>query len=332
MRLSADVLQQVARGCVSVRQEPDGIIFDRMTAQLHEHYSQTEAQIVRAACPAGVRLRFQSDTTFIHLALRYGEPCRPFYGTDVFADEAFVGTFGPRNPADQWEADIFSVSGRKMRTFDIWLPYAVESQIIAMEIDDDAQVDPLPRAPMTWLAIGDSITQGMTASSPSRTYVAEATRSLNMEVHNTGVGGATMEATAGSGVMPIEFGFATVAFGVNDWNTEKPLEKFRADTKALLEGVLKKRATLPIGLITPPPSDDLHQMEKKAQSLEAYRRVLREAALSFPTVQVIEGPSLMLAEMDRFVDGIHPNDLGMTEMGRNLTAALEPMIKTAKNT
>ena len=70
MRLSRKKeIEQLAHGCCEVREETRGVFFDRMNAPLREFYDSGEAFRVRARCPAGVRIRFRSDTSWLKVSL-----------------------------------------------------------------------------------------------------------------------------------------------------------------------------------------------------------------------------------------------------------------------
>jgi lysophospholipase L1-like esterase len=201
---------------------------------------------------------------------------------------------------------------------------------VSLAVDDGATVTPLPPEPATWLAIGDSITQGMTCASPARTYAGLAARALGISHHNTAVGGARMEPGAGQ-VAGIEATFATAAFGCNDWNGGKPLAQFAADTAAFLETLFAARPGLPLGLITPFPAvGDRGERNAAAVDLEAYRDVVRRQAAAHPSVRLIEGPSLIPAEAAFFADGIHPNDAGMAVIAERLAPHLRTLQAAAR--
>lgn len=269
-----------------------------------------------------MRLRFRSDTSWIKACFRYGGQARPIFAADIFVDGRPAETFGPDAPTREWSGEIFRAEVRTRREFDLWLPHVVETWVEFLEMEDGAEIEPVPAGSTTWVAAGDSITQGMAASIPSRTFSAVAARSLKFNLHNTGVGGATMEQVAGMGASLIPCSFATVAFGVNDWAHSKPGEQFEQDTVGLLSELLRGKSNLPVGLLTPLPVLERDDLASSTLRIEDFRQALRRVGERFETVTVIEGPSLVPAIADYFVDGVHPNDRGMAEMGKNLAVHL----------
>jgi lysophospholipase L1-like esterase len=322
MNLSLDQIRACAAGCSEIREETEGLFLDRMPPAQRLHYGPAESVVIRARCQAGIRLRFRSDTRRLTAVMRFGRSARAFPCLDLIVNGIFQGTFTGETGKQPCRLDLFQSADTASRSFEIWLPYAVESWLVALEADEGARIDPLPAEPVTWLVIGDSISHGMTCTSPSRTYPALAARSLGWNHHNVAVGGARMVRAAGE-VTDIAADVATVAFGCNDWNGCKTLETYESDTRQLLDTLFRARPGLPTGLITPFPAVwETGEKNKSDVWLEAFRDVLRKVAPDYPTVTVIEGPALIPADPAAFVDGIHPNNAGMAVLARNLAPAL----------
>jgi len=322
MHLPDDTIRALAIGCCGIRREEKGLRFDRMSDALWGCYGESEARVVRAASPAGVRLRFRSDTRRMGLALRYGRQARPIFSADLLVDGRPAASVGPDVPERRWEGEVFRAPTREMRTFELWLPYVVETWLERLEIEDGARIEPAPAPEKTWLAAGDSITQGMTASSPSRTYTGLVARRLHIDLWNVGVGGGTMDPAVGEAAARLPCDLSTVAFGVNDWNRARPLDRFRRDAEAVLSAFAGRENGGPVFVITPLPVVGLRDRNDAGLTLEHYREALREAAESLGRVGVIEGPELVPAAEEYFVDGVHPNDAGMHAMASGLTRLL----------
>jgi len=322
VRLSFDQLEEIAQGCCDVREEDRGVVFDRMNAPLRELYSATEGWTTCRRSPAGVRLRFRSDTSRVAVSLRYGRSECPSYCVDLFVDDDPVRSAGPEGEAEQWSGEVYAVGTRGERTFDLWMPHVTETWLEWLEVDDDASVTSVAREEVTWLAVGDSITQGMVATSPARSYVAIAARSLGVGVHNVGVGGTKMLPELGRGAGSLHWTFATVAIGVIDWAQSRRIEPFAAHTTEMLGGLMAEREDLPVCLVTPLPVFDRAEENEHGLTVEDYRRALRRASAGFANVTVIEGTSLGMDSRECFVDGVHPNDHGMRVLGSALAQRL----------
>lgn len=324
MNLSIDHLRAFARGVCEVRHEDRGVYLDRMNAPLRALYGQTEGALIRARCGAGICLRFRSDTAELRLHLQSGRTARPFRKADLFVDGTWLTTAGPEGAGTEWKGRLFAAARRAPREFELWLPHCAETWIASLEIEDGSLIEPLPPLPHAWLAIGDSITQGMTATAPARAFAVIAARRAALDVHNIGVGGATMEAEAGRASAALRWDIATVAFGCNDWNQGRPPAGYEAATRDLLAALRAVRPDAPILLITPLPvtRQPEGELNKNGVALEDYREILRRTAMDFRAVNVIEGPDLVPADPACFADGVHPNDAGMALIGERLAERL----------
>ena len=149
MRLSLNQLKEIAHGCCEVREEDRGVMFDRMNAPLRELYSATEGWTTCRRSPAGVRLRFRSNTSRIAVSLRYGRSECPSYCVDLFADDGPLRSAGPEGEAEQWSGEIYAAGTRGERSFDLWMPHVTETWLERLEVDDDAAVTPV--APISGL-------------------------------------------------------------------------------------------------------------------------------------------------------------------------------------
>jgi len=327
MRLSLDQLKEIAHGCCEAREEDRGVMFDRMNDPLREFYSATEGWTTCRRSPAGVRLRFRSNTPRIAVSLRYGRSECPSYCADLFVDDDPVRSVGPEGAAERWSGEIYAAGTRAERSFDLWMPHVTETWLEWLEVDDDATVTPVAREAVTWLALGDSITQGMVATSPARSYVAIAARALGVGVHNVGVGGTKMLPELGRGAGVLRCMFATVAIGVIDWAQSRRIEPFAADTTEMLAGLVAGHEDLPVCLVTPLPIFDRPKKNERGLTIEDYRTALRRASAGLANVTVIEGTSLGMDSPECFVDGVHPNDHGMRVAGTSLAEQLRALAR-----
>ncbi len=326
MKLSPDLLRACSTGCAELREEPEGLFFDRMAPALRAHFGSSEAAVIRARCQAGIRIRFASTTQNLRIAMRFNRAARPFDTVDLHVEGEPWGSFvGERTP-EPWSACLFIDPRPIRRSFDLFLPHCVESWLVSLAVDDTAVVEPLPPEPLTWLVIGDSISQGMTCASPSRTYTALAARTLGCNHHNTAVGGAKMDpGAAEAAAIPADF--ATVAFGCNDWNGCKRLAQYEADSIAFLDRFFALRPGMPLGLVTAFPAvGPAGEKNKDGVMLESYREVLRHLAPRYPAARIIEGGMLVPADPRFFTDGIHPNTPGMAVIAKNMVSALRALL------
>ena len=318
VRLPLSEIRSLLFGVFRAENEPEGLFPNRMTPGLSAFYTYAEAALIRARCASGARLRFRSDASRLRLTLRTGRQARARHCADLFLDDTFEKTCRAAAKSDTSIEITVERPDRRPRLVEIWLPHVTECWITSLELDPDASLSPAPPDhPELWLAIGDSITQGMEASSPALAWPALAARALGIGLHNTAVGGAQMDPGAGQ-VEEIPASVLTVAFGCNDWNQSKPLRQFEADTHHLLDRLQTAHPHAPLLLLTPLPIlRESGERNEAGEAMERYRETLRQAAAE-RGLTCIEGPSLVPPDRSAFSDGIHPNNAGMALMARRI--------------
>jgi lysophospholipase L1-like esterase len=186
-------------------------------------------------------------------------------------------------------------------------------------------VERAPAPALKWLAYGDSITQGMTASQPVFPWPARTARALNAEVVNYGVGGATLRRELADCMPETNADLITVSYGANDWNTDVPLARFRENAQALVEALRRAFPRTLIVLTTPIPFFRATGPNASGAHLDDFRRVIEETAQGRDGVHAVRGPDLVPADRAYFYDWSHPNDSGMQEIATNLLKKLKPL-------
>ncbi len=303
-------------GAVGVEETESGFYASRMTHKLMKLYSATEAAEIRAMNSSGIRISFISDTSFVAMKLVFGRYSRPIFNTDIVIDGFQRMTFGPPDYCEEF-AFSAELDGKGEKLIEIYLPNLCETTVAGLEIEDGCFVSPFKEERSRWIFIGDSITQGMTVSSPSLTYPAQVAAALNKDFHNIAVGGATMDHKVGRLALEIEWDTVFVAFGVNDFAQNRELVDFAADSEKMLSQ-LSMRKDAVIYLITPSPWFGRTEPNELGLQLEEYRRTLRIVAADFKNVLLIDGTQLVPDAPACFVDNIHPNDKGMRIFASNL--------------
>ncbi|MBI3986232.1 MAG: hypothetical protein HY343_04905 [Lentisphaerae bacterium] len=322
-RWSLEEVRRFMSGALSVTDEEGAFCFHRFTKPVADFYASNDALRVRMRCPAGVCLRFASDTRWIRLVWRYRESARPFYQGCVEADGMAGTPCGPLKAVPRWEGEGFRQDERRRREFCVWMPHMCVAELAGLETEEGAMLEPARPPKFRWLAFGDSVTQGMVARWPHLTYPSRLIARRGGVAHNFGVGGATLHAALAEGVPAEPFDLATVMYGLNDFNQGRPVGELGPCAAALLRALHARAPKARLALITPTPWIGHEGPNKIGATLGAYRSALREAVRDLPQVTVIEGPSLIPADPSLYVDGIHPNESGMDVFAGSLAAALD---------
>lgn len=304
----------LVHGASEIVRHQEGYSFYRMTKQLDKFYSYSEAANIRARCLAGVRICFHTNSGFIGLRLKYGRSARQVYAVDILVDDRNCLTFSPGENKDNFSIEMDLEPGE--HKIEIHFPHVSECILRELTIESTAWIKPVKYNNGRIIFIGDSITQGMDATSPMRTYAAITAAACRLDFHNIGVGGAVMEKEVGNLALCLSWRKAVVAFGVNDCSRERPLEEFTEHARGMFE-ILCSSSRAMVFAVTPIP-----WLSEKGLGLRRYREAIWNAAAGFQRVKVIDGFDLVPANAQYFSDNLHPNDLGMKTYAENLVRHL----------
>jgi lysophospholipase L1-like esterase len=203
-------------------------------------------------------------------------------------------------------------------------------QLAALEIGEDASFVPVAPSGRRWLAFGDSITQGMTSTLPTRSYVSQVARALDLDLWNFGVGGERLVSVLADGVPQVPFMMATIAYGTNDLVHGVPLEVWCDNAVKLARALHAAAPAAWLLFITPIPWVGHPMPNAGGLSLSDYRTALATALCELRKVLVVDGTSLIDERDDLFVDSIHPNDRGFALYTERLTAVMRPHLPPKK--
>lgn len=185
------------------------------------------------------------------------------------------------------------------------------------------------------LFVGDSITAGFTSGSTqtSNTYPKLFSEHYGMTYWNEAVGGAEYcnDGTYNENIIPkmltqitnsthknVDYLF--IAGGVNDWQSQNSLSTFRTAVSNTIDYAIANYPNAQIILITPINACYSYNSGEKVNSLQIYRNIITEVAISKGSnrVSVIQGnlfdfpnktnSSIFINSM--FGDGLHPSELG----------------------
>ena len=194
--------------------------FFRMTEASNEFFSDNENFMIRAANTSGVRIAFVTDSEMLAMEVLFERFARPIFNIDIIVDGEHKMTFGPNEHVEEFSFST-ELPGSGEKTVEIYLPYAVECAVKGIVLEPGASLSAMPEKPAPILFIGDSITQGMTVSTPSLTYPAQIATVLESDFHNIAVGGATMQKELAPFAMDLDWQKVFVAYGANDFNSHR---------------------------------------------------------------------------------------------------------------
>lgn len=286
----------------------------------------------------GARVRFRTDATNAQASLYYNElhvstsarNSRGFYRIDGLTNALWTFQTVSTTTVRTQEHAVVSLAvppGGGFHDYEVVLPYGDSVDFQGLHVNADAQFQPPAARPATrYVAYGDSITHGFTASEVGKSYAYRVAELRNWQLVNMGYGGRAATATDGATVGAQGADVISVLIGVNDWQGGVPLTTFSNRLDGFLTNLRTQQPAVPVYLLTPLWVDAAWNPGADIAPLEAYRQVVRDvaAACNDTNLMVIEGPDLIdpsTAYFDAVL--VHPNDLGFSLMSERLAALME---------
>jgi autotransporter-associated beta strand protein len=295
----------------------------------------------------GTRIRFRTDATNAQATLYYStnhcstsaRNSKGLYLVDGVTNAAW--TFQTVQAAivrtqEQVAVSLTVPNGGGFHDYELVLPYGDSVDFRGLQVNTNAQFQtPAERPATRYLAYGDSITQGFTASEVGKSYGYLVARNKGWQLVNLGLAGRATTASDGTTVGSLGADVISVLIGVHDWQGGVPLATYSNRLDAFLTNLRTLQPTAPVYLLTPLWVDASWDPASDIAPLESYRQVVRDVAgaKSDPKLFVIEGPALIdpsIAYFDPVL--VHPNDLGFAMMAARLVAGMETATTNATNT
>lgn len=321
---AADPRLRITDGFSLVIDETDGSVhFDRVL--------EKQGRGFRWDSP-GSRMRWRTDSPHVVALLRYSDRHTGtsrnsvgFFRIDGESREAW--TFSrPAPGVAELGVAIPAPGDGAFHDYEIVLPYADSVDLVGVEVAIDSRWRaPKPRPRVRWLAFGDSVTHGFTATDVTRSYAFLVAERNDWELVNLGIAGRGTYGPDGSFLASIDADVVSILIGVNDWQAGADLDSFRANYETLLGDLRTGRPETPIFAITPlwvPPS---WTPAAANRPLETYRTVIRKVVNGFadPRIKLVEGPALIDHDPELFDPiAVHPNDLGFSQMSERLARTM----------
>lgn len=286
----------------------------------------------------GARVRFRTDARSLMVRLRYSEahssrtaraPIGVFF-IDGRTQPDWTFSSHAREivrPAELRDIALPAPKVRGFHDYAIVLPYGDSVDFVGLSVNQDARFEePAPRPRTRFVAYGDSVTQGFTASDIAHTYVYQTADARGWQMVNLGIAGRTSHVADAEVVGQANGDIVCVLIGVNDWQNGVPpqdyartMDKFFAQLRAI-------QPDAPIYAVTPLWVHPDWKPQLARFPLESYRAELRAVTASRhdPRLHLIEGPDLIDHDLKYFDPvNVHPNDAGFAQMAQRLAGRLQ---------
>ena len=298
-------MKSLFKNCLSVREREGWLLPLRFTEEQMRVYAESEAKAIRSLAPSSVMLAFRSSATRMGFRYRISGKARDWASVDVVCGGALKESV----TLDEDEGEVLlTLSSDEGREVHVYLPHLVDIEI--RDISSDAPLIPVEEKDKLWLALGDSITQGMVSVGPSASYASLIAEKYGLALLNAGVGGIkfAVEELDHIGREP---DIITVALGCNDWGVER--EELERNVFAYLDCLVSLYECRNIHLILPIWRGDADEINAQMTFAE-HREVIRRVAERYPFINIVDGYELLPKESRYFGDPgdirVHPNDEG----------------------
>ena len=309
----------LTKNCLAFEETKRGVLPLRFDPRQLSRFAQEAGRKIRSLCPTGVCLEFSTDAAYVILDYEIADPVRDWYFFDIWIDGVLSEHHGQRpikSQSGSLRITLDSTSGSKRVT--VYLPHTVNVFLKSLNIPStsppDAAEDPDDRI----ICFGDSITQGVGAYFPSSTYPVMLSRLLGLGLLNQGLGGYYFDREGLPETLEEAPKIVTVAFGTNDWSRVKDAAELEENCRLFFDRLMDLAGRSEIWAITPLWRTDALTLNN-GLSFEALSDVIRKVCISYGSVSVIDGMTLVPHVTAYFRDErLHPNDLGFLHYGLNL--------------
>jgi hypothetical protein len=303
----------------------DTVIEDGATFPLrfrHSDRSFLDPELVaRGEMPAGVRVRFATDST--RLAVRYRAAGEEPGAIDLVRDGEMVGS---ERLALGTGIAVFNADNqeRKLRQHELWLPQYGTFGLQALEVDGDSRIErATPLHQPKWIAYGSSITQCRAANSPTRTWPARVARSRGWDLTCLGYGGQChLDLIIARTIRDLDAELISLCVGINIYGQASlNARTFVPSILGFVALIREGHPHTPLILISPilsPPREDVSN--SAGLTLSDVRREVHRAADILTgngdaNVFSVNGLDLFAhGDITHLPDQLHPDDAGYAIM------------------
>lgn len=234
-------------GHVGLEHSSAGTIARRLTPNAPELFtSGPECNLWElAGMPAGVRIAFETDSTFI------GGHCTPtndLASIDIVSAGEIIGSM----QADENGAFRFDGLSSEFKKIELWLPHYGLFQLRDLEFLANSIVRAVPDNRPRWTTYGSSITHAMEAHSPAQTWPAIVARHNDLNLTCLGfAGGCHLEPMVARVVRDLPADTISISAGINISGGSLAPRTFRAALIGFVSILREKQPDTPLALISP---------------------------------------------------------------------------------
>jgi hypothetical protein len=300
-------------------------------ADRHLHHPMLVAV---AGCPAGVRLRFRTNSRRVDLETQH----RLAPGFDLAYPSTYDLTVNGTLHATS-ETPTFEDLPAGEKLVELWLPVFPGVRIIAMQVDRGSDVEAAPDDRTRWVHFGSSISHCLEAGHPTGTWPAVAAARLGWHLTSLGLAGmAHLDPLVARIIAARPADRISLKVGINVHNGATVRERtFAPMVHGFLTTIRDGHPDTPITLISPILSpereesttsrrtnvDGTEELLQGDLTLSMMRDILAEvvARRDDCNLTYLDGRQLFGEDdLDHLPDGLHPDAEGYARMGARFAA------------
>ena len=328
MYLSLDTIRDCTRGCARI-EECDGVFtlmrFTESQARAYRDVIGNQDFYNKTFATAGVRLAFKTNSTQFAFDYRFfGGSSRKFGYFDVYINGAMTSHFGSTGQENMSGHSTVALP-EGTNTVEIHFPWSRRTDISNVEIDDGAFIEGVYRT-HTMICFGDSITHGYDAIHPSFSYASHLATLLDADYINKGIGGDIFCPALLEEAECPDPDYITIAYGANDWDKSTP-EELEANCRAFFARIRELYPTSKIFVQTPIWHVAYHKTDKLGMTVPEMNAFLCEILRDYPSLYVVDGPSLVPHLPEFYTDGAHPTEACFAYYSANFYAAIQKELR-----
>ncbi|MGE4284723.1 MAG: SGNH/GDSL hydrolase family protein [Clostridia bacterium] len=309
------MLEQIFKNCLYVEKSNDGYIPVRFTEKQMKAYEKEEAYYIRANSCAGVSMEFITDQDEVSFEYEGGYYSRPRLILDIYENDVLIQTITDCEHLKHGKVNYKRRNQGKKSKITIYLPYSARLRIFNIDIGNYETIS--DEGKLRYLAIGDSITQGIESTRASLTYPTLIARHFDAVLLNQAVGGYKYLSESLDEDLPYKPDFVTIAYGTNDFkhlSDESLIKRNITDYYKKLEGMF----SCPINVITPIWRKEIDYDEAKRLKFFRIIDIINDMASKYD-YHVIDGLKLIPHNEEYYYDSyLHPNAKGFLCYALNL--------------
>ncbi len=283
-----------------------------------------------AHCPAGVRIRFKTNSPYIALkSVNENKSCG-FFNFDIYERKGFtyshIKNLSGVGNITNFERFV-NVGDESLKEFEIQLPILTCVNDLYIGLKEGSVIE----APSEYyyekpiVFYGSSITHGASSSRPGNAYTSIISRRLSADYINLGFSGnAKGEKAMAEYISTLEMSAFVLDY---DHNAPTP-EHLEATHEKFFKIIREKQPDLPIIMVSRPNTlyNTLDDAKRRNIVFDTYFNAKSEGDNN---VYFVDGSSFLLSDTadTQIVDQCHPSDAGFLRMAEVIGAVLKAAIR-----